>query len=61
MSYAFSSNREVTNFIQQQHQVRIFEKFAGADTGKQLQRIINPISLWVFLEVLRVKINIKPG
>lgn len=60
MSYALSS-KEVTNFIQQQHQVRIFEKFAGADTGKQLQRVIDPISLWVFLEVLRVEINIESG
>ena len=31
------------------------EKFVGADTGKQLQRVIDPIRLWVFLEVLRVK------
>jgi hypothetical protein len=53
---------DVKNLIQQQHQVRMSEKFVGADTGKQLQRVINPVGLWVFLEVLvRVKININPG
>ena len=33
----------------------IFEKFVGADTGKQLQGIINPIGLGVLLEVLLLK------
>ena len=50
----------MTNLIQQQHQVRVSEKFVGTDTGKQLQRVINPIGLWIFLEVLRVKISISP-
>lgn len=48
----------MTNLIEQEHQVRIFEKFVGADAGKQLERVIDPVGLRVFLEVLRVKVNI---